>query len=108
MLELDKNVYEIAKKLITTSDTKLTIDPISMKYFIKSDSRKLFLVIEEKNIKIAYSNDNYYDLYVDFKVSKKIIQLFEKIQQRRSKKMEKEIFSNMTLSIHNISRELNN
>lgn len=98
--------FEICKKLIPLKDTKITSAPLSNKRYLKNDSLKMFVVIENRMASII--NDSYrYDVYFEEdKYYFEIIHLIDKEQERKRVELEEEIKSNIEHSLKNILSNL--
>jgi hypothetical protein len=98
--------YEICKKLISINDTKITKSPVSNKSYIKNDSLKIFIVIENRMVLIV-KNDFRYNIYLDQdKYYYEIIDLINKELDKKILKLEEEIKSNIGYSLKNILSDL--
>lgn len=100
--EEERFCYEICKKLIINSESKLTIAPVSNKRYIKNDENQMFIVICNGTIMLinhVYS----YSVYCDFDDNyNELIRLFDNEVEKRRIELENEIKSNIQHSLKKI------
>ena len=100
--EEEKICYEICKKLILDTSSKLTMAPMSNKRYIKNDGNNMFIVISNGNIMIV--NHVYsYNVYCDFDENyEKLLKLFDGELEKKRMELETEINSNIQHSLKKI------
>lgn len=98
--------YEICKKTMFMSDSKLTIAPLSNKRFIKSDENDMFIVIHNRIVSIinhVYS----YNVYIEkTEIYENLLRTFDEELEKRREELENEIKKNIKHSLENILKKL--
>jgi hypothetical protein len=100
-----KECLAICQKLINNPETDLYVSPLSAKKYIKNDESKIFIILQGRTVQIinhVYS----YSILADDRVWEKIMDTFNKEQERRCLKLESEIYVNIKQSLKNISNNL--
>lgn len=98
--------YDICKKLIHHTDSKLTIAPVSNKRYIKNDNKKMFVVIENNTI-ILINHVYSYTVYFEYNDHyRDLIKVFDEVVEKKRNELEMEIKSNIQHSLKRILDEL--
>lgn len=103
----EKITFEICRKLLDETDSKLTLAPLSNKRFIKNESKDMFVVIHEHSVKLI--NHIYsYSVYIsnsDFYTE--LVKKFDQKLDDERMKLEIEINNNINHSLEEILKKLN-
>lgn len=104
--EEEKHAVDIAKKLILSTDTDLYLAPLSHKRIIVNESKKIYILIDSRNITIinhVYS----YNVYVENDaLFNNLIDMFNSISEKKKELIEKQIRNNIEHSLKKISDSL--
>ena len=95
----------ICQKLISNPETDLYVSPLSAKKYIKSNDSRIFIILQGRTVQIinhVYS----YSILADDRTWEKIMELFNKEQERRCLRLESEVEVNIKQSLKNISSNL--
>jgi hypothetical protein len=98
----ERYAITIAKKLVMIPSSKLFIAPISQKYLIHNEEKKIFIVTQNRSMTIIndiYSHVAYIEndeLYGSF------IEEFNQEMEKRREKLESEIKTNIIYSLKNV------
>lgn len=98
--------YEICKKLIYLSDSKLTTAPLSNKRYIKNDTHKMFIVIENRMVTLINHIYSYNVYFENDKYYYEIVQSIDNEVEKKRLELEEEIQSNIKHSLKNILNNL--
>ena len=104
--EEEKHAVDITKKLILSTDTDLYLAPLSHKRIIVNEGKKIYILIENRNITIinhVYS----YNVYVENDtLFNNLIDMFNSISEKKKELIEKQIRNNIEHSLKKISDSL--
>lgn len=107
MYDYEFECIGICKSLIKDERTKLMMSPISMKRYINSHDKQIFVIIENGLLTIV--NHHYsYNIDLPSKSYVKLVNIFDNEMESRRTKMEYEIKSNVKHSLKNIYKSLVN
>ena len=104
----EERILYIVKTLIKDEKSTMLIAPISGKKYIKSDSRGIFVIIDDVNITIS-SNVKmyYYNIKVHEQISKILTRNFNNVLEIRRNSMEKETIAGVTTNLDYIAQHIN-
>lgn len=100
--EEEQICYDICKKLILDTNSKLTLAPLSQKRFIKNDQKNIFIVIENRVVMVInhiYSYTVYCENDAGFL---EMVKCFDSQMETKRQELESEIKSNIQHSLKKI------
>ena len=102
----ERITYEICRKVLDDSDSKLTLAPLSNKRFIKNESKDMFIVLHDHSVKLI--NHIYsYSVYIsDTSLYVELVEKFDKKLDDERMKLEIEINNNINHSLEDILKKL--
>jgi hypothetical protein len=104
--EEERHAVDIAKKLIISTDSDLYLAPLSHKRIIVNEPKKIYVLIESRNITIinhVYS----YNVYIENdELYNTLIDMFNSISEKKKEMIEKQIRNNIEHSLKKISESL--
>lgn len=104
--EEERHAVDIAKKLIISTDTDLYLAPLSHKRILVNEPKKIYILIENRNITIinhVYS----YNVYIENdELFNTLIDMFNSISEKKKEMIEKQIRNNIEHSLKKISESL--
>lgn len=104
--EEERHAVDIAKKLIISTESDLYLAPLSHKRIIVNEPKKIYVLIESRNITIinhVYS----YNVYIENdELYNTLIDMFNSISEKKKEMIEKQIRNNIEHSLKKISESL--
>jgi hypothetical protein len=92
--------------LIDSSDSYLTISPISNKRFIKNENKEIFVIINNREITLINHVYGYNLMMEDENMYQNIIQKFDLTLEQKRQKFENEMRDNVRHSLKTILEKI--
>lgn len=103
--EDEKQAYSIFRKMTKDPDNDLLTSPLSGKYYIRSEKRKMLLILNNGTISIV--NTVYgYNVTISRRIEDKMRHFFLNEVEERRQEMEKEYTDNVVHSLKSIVEKL--
>jgi hypothetical protein len=102
--ESQKLAIEIFSKVIHMEEAKLLIAPLSSTYYV--EYKEIFVILLDRDLKIV--NGKYlYDIMLTDAMAKRLSQHFERVLEKRRKRMEEIILYKTKRSLNSILEDIN-
>jgi len=102
--ESQKLAREIFSKIIHMEEAKLLIAPLSSTYYV--EYKEIFVILLDRDLKIV--NGKYlYDIMLTDSMAKRLSQHFERVLEKRRKRMEEIILYKTKRSLNSILEDIN-
>ena len=103
--DYQKTCYNICRKLLSRTDTKLYIAPLSSKKYIHNEELQIYIVISELNVSITNHVYNY-QVELDRRSLDRILSRFDDKIEKKRMEMEKEISEQIEHSLHKVLEKI--
>lgn len=105
--EREQEAMLIIKTLIKDENSVMMVAPISRKRYIRNETRKMFVIMEDVNITLTSSKSMYYyDLVVCPTVSAILNKNFDNVLEIRRIRMEKDMIQGITSNLSFIAKHM--
>lgn len=107
LTKTEKDASIVFTKLLLDPKTELLISPLSSRYYLKNDDRKLLIVLSNMNLSII-NHIFGYDVMISVYTFERLRNILNKEVEKRRQKMEDEYRNNVRHNLQQVVKNLKN